>query len=551
MGRALATWFLAFAAFVAGSVAVATLGGDAYASEGRVFQHNPVRTAEATMEAFAVAPTSNALTSPTVAVRSMYVDPSCGCLRFVSAAMPNAAGAYDYAPYDSSNPDPFAEVSAYYHATRAIAYLSDVTNLSDEVLGSLSIFVNGQVEIASNGARRYEPLSNALFGYTPSESLERAGVRGPVLLLGRGAHRNFAYDGDIITHEVTHWFVARTMGLQGVRRDAWGTTRSPVALNEGLADYFAAVLGNDATIGEYAAGESASGELGLRSIAGTYVCRPTGEAHRDGIAIASALWEVRTSLHVKDARAFDHAIGQTMVSHQGYSTLTASEFAEALATQLTGAPTIDALRRALATRGLDQACERFVRPDETGSVFMPADAQGTSEVQLEAPLDSLRAATFRVFDQTGFAEAPTLLVRFDRPIEWTTQDSTPTAAFDIRRSLVLASSRSHYEATLQVPNGAKVLYAQLEHEGENRNSVRVVLLPERDSDPNVSPSNGDSFSRNERSPAGCSYSPSSASGALGFSAIFLMALRRARLRREDAQLRCAARRNSRLQSCSH
>ena len=132
----------------------------------------------------------------------------------------------------------------------------------------------------------------------------------------QGVQRDFAYDGDIVYHELTHAVVGSTSNLINATMDSQGALSAPGALNEGFADYFAASLSGDSLTGEYG-GSTASNEGGIRDADNNRSCPQdlTGEVHDDSWPWSGALWDQRDVFVGADCdrERFDAAIYDAMV----------------------------------------------------------------------------------------------------------------------------------------------------------------------------------------------------------------------------------------------
>jgi MYXO-CTERM domain-containing protein len=125
--------------------------------------------------------------------------------------------------------DKFAEQSAYYHVDAHSRFLDSLApdlasaRASGTVVGKVTAYVN--VTIGDS------PYDNA---YYQSNGSGTAGT----LVCGQGTRVDFAYDGEIIYHELTHAAVDATSGFESFA-DGFGFNDDPGALNEGTADTFA------------------------------------------------------------------------------------------------------------------------------------------------------------------------------------------------------------------------------------------------------------------------------------------------------------------------
>ncbi len=127
----------------------------------------------------------------------------------------------------------------------------------------------------------------------------------PQLVFGQGDDADFAYDADVIHHELTHYVVKTQAGPSWSPDGPQGPSVEANALNEGLADYFSCALQGDPKLAEYAGGD----EL-IRDLSGDETCMDDlyGEPHYDSLPFSQALWAYRDSLASKDRTTFDQAV---------------------------------------------------------------------------------------------------------------------------------------------------------------------------------------------------------------------------------------------------
>ena len=133
---------------------------------------------------------------------------------------------------------------------------------------------------------------------------------GDRILLGQGVLADWAYDGEVIYHEVTHAVMSTLTSLAWHRFDEFGVDHSPGGLHEGLSDYFAASLTGNAQTNLYA-GQTSNGPEPLADFDKLVPCGAglTGEEHQESLAFSSALWAVRKSLRSAAKRAmFDSSL---------------------------------------------------------------------------------------------------------------------------------------------------------------------------------------------------------------------------------------------------
>src|SRR5262249_47477498 len=139
------------------------------------------------------------------------------------------------------------------------------------------------------GAHGFAPFENATFvpgGFGLFDFPHNA------ILLGQGGKIDYAYDGDVVTHEFGHGYadtVAPNLSTGFI--DAHGLDSTPGGLTEGYADLFALAVTDDAKIGEYAGGEQGA----IRNLDNTARCPEdlTGEMHDDSLIFTGAVYAAR------------------------------------------------------------------------------------------------------------------------------------------------------------------------------------------------------------------------------------------------------------------
>lgn len=278
------------------------------------------------------------LTGALVDVASLDIDDQ-GNPTITRNARPDAYGNYLLDPIEGTRDDGFAEVNAYYHTDLVARWFAD--ELDHRVNGDqpLTVFVNFD-----------EP------------NAEAGGEDMPELRFGQG-RIDFAYDPAVIYHEFAHFVIGELAILLGGGLDEFGSFSDPHSLNEGTADYFAASVGDDPTIGKYAHLQNPDAPFpdilaSLRRVDVPRRCPDdlSGEPHADGLIWTSALWEIRQSL------------GRQCADQLVYATLERIEdqptFEQAGATLLEQAAdscpgSVDTVRTHLEAHGL-LGCERVV-----------------------------------------------------------------------------------------------------------------------------------------------------------------------------------------------
>ncbi|HCH61686.1 MAG TPA: hypothetical protein DFR83_02700, partial [Deltaproteobacteria bacterium] len=188
----------------------------------------------------------------------------------------------------------------------------------------------------------------------------------PELVFGQGTVGDFAYDADVIIHEIGHFAVWTQGGPSYVRTTEHGSSAEPGALNEGLADYFAAILTDDPEIATYSG--DALGRSYIRTLDGEARCPDSlmGQVHADSQPFSQALWSYRSTLEPTDQALLDRSIVDalpTIGSTGGFSTAVEAVVAE-VDLQLSAAHA-EALFTEFSRRSV-HACDPHVPVTESG-----------------------------------------------------------------------------------------------------------------------------------------------------------------------------------------
>lgn len=183
--------------------------------------------------------------------------------------------------------DAFAQVNVFHHLTEMRrTYAALGVDMSDPSW-SLKAVVNATMEGS--------PLDNAF--YMPSDGDPGPFAADNWIVVGQGSITDFAYDADVIKHELGHYVGERAIGynLGFANATAHGLSPFSAAIDEGMSDYFSA-----SDNGDPLAGEGAPGSLGLtRDLGDTGLRCPDdlqGEPHADGLLAGSLSWSLRTIL---------------------------------------------------------------------------------------------------------------------------------------------------------------------------------------------------------------------------------------------------------------
>jgi hypothetical protein len=234
----------------------------------------------------------------------------------VHAATADAAGDFLFTrpPSDTAVDDQLAEASAAYHVDRALrAYAKDGLPLLRPEARPLTVVANvrmpsswstGPASKLGCGSCKLELLDNAFYAPIDGFTKDLFGVAKDGLFLGQGTKIDYAYDGDVVYHELGHAVVQTTAKLVlTLHFDSQGATMQPGAANEGLADFLSSSVTGDPAVGEYAGGMGA-----IRNLANARTCDDmlTNEVHEDSLPLSGALWEAREGS--MDRAKFDRGV---------------------------------------------------------------------------------------------------------------------------------------------------------------------------------------------------------------------------------------------------
>jgi hypothetical protein len=273
----------------------------------------------------------------------------------VPTATANAHGDYtDYAPamepfarplngcpgalYDGSHRqglDEFAEQHSYWQAANTYAFFRKLFaegGMPDWKLNQRPFPIGANLCTPSmqygSLTGPLVPFDNAFFSPGAINPVSNVLLDGSdAILFGQGSSYDFAYDGDIVAHEFTH-AVIDTLGKLTTSgyEDTQGLNDDPGSMNEAFADYFAAALGGDPAIGEYAGRNlgDAGAEGAIRRLDNPLRCADDrwGEVHQDSQPFSAAAWGARvdiagdprtpSSFDAAKALLFDRAVLSTI-----------------------------------------------------------------------------------------------------------------------------------------------------------------------------------------------------------------------------------------------
>lgn len=434
----------------------------------------------------------------------------CSMLKTAEA---NGSGEFVSTPVDvasdtARDSDTFSEVSMYYHASKAYEFfralrgeataqvvaskpLRTVSNL--RIPAGISSGNFGQI---GNPNIPLEPFQNAFFSPGGDGDIFSTlyGFSGGSMWFGQGPVHDYSYDGDVVYHEFTHGVVDATLQLEAWVRDGQGAIDAPGAMNEGLADYFAAVISGDPDVGEYASKDIDPSMNVIRTLANTDRCPENvgGEVHYDSTFWTGGLWSARMTLPEASRAIYDRAIYKTMLANPGRGSLNFEDLnGLILATLATDLPAGKAaLETALAARGAFPACDRTrtfagtaIRgPEDLGGYFMAPGrndlaafrpvAPGVMTFKFDLPAYAkdvtvsfaVRAGGGGGFGNQGTPFTPVVYGRFDEKIAWEKSGSNLVATG--ATTVTTTKVGSNLTATFAAPEGAKAFYVQIANSGQ-------------------------------------------------------------------------------------
>jgi hypothetical protein len=298
-----------------------------------VYDTNPVDTALSCVSlAGYLTPESTALANADVGVRNCidnngcrsFGDSSYHFCDFEATAGADQAG--DYTSYvfesDTDVEDGFAEVQMFYHVNKVLAVARGLGGFDHLDAQPLSAVVNFRLPsfedtsictaVSYGGAEALAVFENAAF--VPAEGLLDGFPESDTILFGQGTDSDYAYDGDVVYHEMGHAIMARIApDLPSMTVDSLGLNTMPGGMHEGYADLMTMFVTNDPEIGEYAAqGDDDVEATEIRNLANAATCPEwiTGEVHDDSLPFTGAIWEARQRVATTpDTRAgFDRAV---------------------------------------------------------------------------------------------------------------------------------------------------------------------------------------------------------------------------------------------------
>ncbi|HVH99899.1 MAG TPA: hypothetical protein VM869_14365 [Enhygromyxa sp.] len=197
-------------------------------------------------------------------------------------------------PDDNIDPvDLYAELSMYYHAEKFFSFMADhgVEGFPCELSNMIANY-HWLAPAPLYPQLSFGPYNNAFY------SGECDVTKGPTMLFGQGSAVDFAYDGDVVYHELGHGIVEHLTpeGLRSYRLREDGVLRDARGINEAIADYHALMITERPEMAEYVG--SYWPELDkawIRNAENERRCPDdmTGQEHYDGEPFTAGLWAAR------------------------------------------------------------------------------------------------------------------------------------------------------------------------------------------------------------------------------------------------------------------
>jgi hypothetical protein len=508
-------------------------------AKANMYTSNPTKSPQAAMLDFPIAPEGPNLSNPFVqssnCIDNKTVKPidalgfkiNVHICDLVQVATADGAGDYNYPPADQagsaeSKKDEFSEVSMYYHSTKAYAFFRGlqgdptaqvVVDKPLKVIANLQIppgIATGNITAAGDPNKPLEPFSNAFFspagGQLGQLFQQLYGFNQGALWFGQGPSRDYAYDGDVVYHELGHAVVDKTLRLEAWHADALGVIDSPGGMNEGLADYFSSAITGDPDMGEYASKDISVAPV-IRTLDNKDKC-PTaivGEVHYDSTLFSGALWQARKSLASDaDRTKLDTALYKAMRTNAGRGDLGYEDLGKLFMTTLqTDFPAgATALDTAFKEHGIFPSCSRvlsfadgkavkspdsrigFVAPG-TQALGLPDLAPGIIQIKAALPektgkvtitfssLSSLGGGGGNPLGGNATPFTPIVLAKVGKTITWDGKSKEGHDA-ELKGEVTGSGTRT---ASIDLPEGATGdLYIQIANKGESDGQYDSVAL---------------------------------------------------------------------------
>lgn len=338
----------------------------------------------------------------------------------------------------------------------------------------------------------------------------------PKLVFGQGSTSDFAYDADVVYHELTHGAVFAVGGPRMLSWDAHGISVESSALNEGFADYFSSIRQGDPVVGEYAGLRWAPEGGGIRDLELDARCPNflVGQQHNDSQPWSGALWEIRTALSPEQALVFDQVVFNVLAELADDASLQdATAALLARVEQDMDAETLGLAQTVVTARGLP-TCQRLVPiqllgPDTVSLEYTQVLGRdtfgsaggipGTIQLEVEVPEGShvlvvrflqpeYKGVKLPDFNTDIVPSTLQVLRRHERPISWNYATSGSFNAEPIRDEATVAQKLEStplettsyyypaYEARLTIAEEPGKHYLQFVNMSPNGASIYDLTL---------------------------------------------------------------------------
>ena len=409
--------------------------------------------------------------------------------------------------------DALAQVSAFHHVNVALERFAQVVPGLEVKPAQRPLQVVSNVMFPSgygvfdrqrmgDASLPLDPFRNGAYFGGPYTIMLPTTPLQPYLLLGQGRHVDTAYDASLVYHEVTHAVVSALGGLGWYAFDTQGVHCAPGAMEEGLADYFAAVISGESAFAPYFATEFPDIDLS-RDVDNARSCPLwlSGEGHEDSMVFSGALWRARRGLSSEAERSSVDALLLATLAALPTRSVGFADFAGAFVAAIGASPlgleASTVAQTAFETSGLLPNCERIlrwtgkplhVRGTGTGGGFI---APGTLAVaanpapgffQAQVPIEPgsrrilvsfVRARSGADGRDTGLGVpsgfysrfAPAAAVSFDAPIGFSVIDGDVVTVADA--ILDAGDAADRFSVSINVPEGAREAYVMIVNRGES------------------------------------------------------------------------------------
>ena len=506
--------------------------------QAEIFEHNPLTTPEPSIVSLtSLADSADSLANADVAALNCLDAGTCvqvtpgaylhSC-EPTALASTNVDGNFtDHVYISDTHPeDSFAEVQAFYHVERGLTRAQQLGGFDGLSGDPLRVVVNYHAVDPSsasdcnatqyNGDSDLSPFDGALF----APDGDGLGVGwGDTLALGQGRNVDYAYDGDVVIHELGHAVLAQVApDLSRGFVDEHGYNPTGAGLHEAYPDLLSLFVSDDPIMGEYVGSGLGDGSP-RRDLTRTRRCpnQLEGRPHTDSLIFSTAIWRARESLDLDDPTDLYAAVFTAQQALGAFSGFTEASRLTVLEAEVgVGSAAAQALEAAFAETGADGCQGRIVDGivaryrlfADTGQParHLPAIVQHRFELTESAQALVFAAATFDTFSNQALIDAQ-VLVKAEQAIRWQESDDQWQGDHTHSAQLQVDEERAA-RADIVGPFEPGIYYVMLVNHGENATiyDAQIGYIPAPASDG-----------------CGCSAGQSDRRSATGF-ALFALAL---------------------------